>query len=69
MGYSTQVFCKQVNIRNFKNRKWFNLDNPNLQCKLKNSPQIIGYVIENNDINITEYYDSFFEAFFLASQE
>ena len=38
------------------------MDNSNLQSKLKNSPQIIGYVIENNDINITKYYDTFFEA-------
>ena len=37
--------------QNLKNRKWFNLDNSNLQSKLKKSPQIIGYVIEKNNIN------------------
>ena len=45
-----------------KNRKWFNLDNSNLQLKLKKSPQIIGYVIENNRLGISKYYDQFFEA-------
>ena len=45
-----------------KNRKWFNLDNSNLQLKLKKSPQIIGYVIENERLGISKYYDQFFEA-------
>ena len=45
-----------------KNKKWFNLDNSKLQSKLKKSPQIIGYVIENKDFNITKYYDPFFES-------
>tara|TARA_B100000900_G_C20106491_1_gene524099 strand:- start:109 stop:576 length:468 start_codon:yes stop_codon:yes gene_type:complete len=49
-------------MRNFKNRKWFNLDNSNLQSKLKKSPQIIGYVIKNNDMRLLKYYDPFFEA-------
>ena len=30
---------------------------------MKKSPQIIGYVIENNDVSILKYYDPFFEAF------
>ena len=38
------------------------MDNSNLQSQLKKSPQIIGYVIENNDMNISKYYDPFFEA-------
>ena len=61
-----QVYLEVVAIdpknRNLKKRKWFNLDNSNLQSKLKNSPQIIGYVIENDDINITKYYDIYIEA-------
>ena len=62
---SERVYIEVVAIdperKNLKNRKWFNLDNSKLQLKLKKSPQIIGYVIENKDINITKYYDSFFE--------
>ena len=63
---SDEVYLEVVSIdpqkSNLKNRKWFNLDNSNLQSKLKNSPQIIGYVIEKNDISISKYYDPFFEA-------
>ena len=44
------------------NRKWFNLDNSKLQSKLKKTPQVIGYVIENDNMNITKYYDPFFES-------
>ena len=62
---SERVYIEVVAIdperKNLKNRKWFNLDNSKLQLKLKKSPQIIGYVIENKDINITKYYDPFFE--------
>ena len=63
---SKEIYLEVVSIdpqsRNLKNRKWFNLDNSNLQTQLKKSPQIIGYVIENNDMNISKYYDPFFEA-------
>ena len=63
---SENVYLEVVSIdpqsRNLKNRKWFNLDNSNLQTKLKKTPQIIGYVIENNDPNISKYYDPFFES-------
>ncbi len=63
---SEKVYLEVVAIdpqkRSLNNRKWFNLDNSNLQSKLKKSPQIIGYVIENNNININKYYDPFFEA-------
>ncbi len=63
---SEKVYLEVVAIdpkrKNLKNRKWFNLDNSNLQSKLKKSPQIIGYVIENNNYNLTKYYDPFFEA-------
>ena len=63
---SEKVYLEVVAIdpktENLKNRKWFNLDSSNLQSKLKKSPQIIGYVIENNDRDINKYYDPFFEA-------
>ena len=55
-----EVIAVDPKISNFNNRKWFNLDNSKLQSKLKKSPQIIGYVIENNDMNINKYYDPFF---------
>ena len=57
-----EVISIDPKIRNLNNKKWFNLDNPNLQSKLKKLPQIIGYVIEYKDINISKYYDPFFEA-------
>ena len=56
-----EVIAIDPKTSKLNNRKWFNLDNSKLQSKLKKSPQIIGYVIENNDINITKYYDPFFE--------
>ena len=56
-----EVIAIDPKTSNLNNRKWFNLDNSKLQSKLKKSPQIIGYVIENDDINITKYYDTFFE--------
>ena len=57
-----EVIANDPKIKNLKNKKWFNLDNLNLQSKLNKSPQIIGYVIENKDISISKYYDPFFEA-------
>ena len=57
-----EVIAIDPKISNLNNRKWFNLDNSKLQSKLKKSPQIIGYVIENNDMNIIKYYDPFFES-------
>ena len=39
-----------------KKERWFNLDNPKLQKKLENSPQIIGYVIETDDKEIFKYF-------------
>ena len=57
-----EVIAIDPKTSNLNNRKWFNLDNSKLQSKLKKSPQIIGYVIENDDINITKYYDTFFES-------
>ena len=57
-----EVIAIDPKTNKLNNRKWFNLDNSELQSKLKKSPQIIGYVIENNDMNITKYYDSFFKS-------
>ena len=63
---SERVYLEVIAIdpksSNLSNKKWFNLDNLKLQSKLKQSPQIIGYVIENNDMNISKYYDPFFES-------
>ena len=63
---SEEVYLEVVSIdpqsKNFRNKRWFNLDDTNLHTKLKKSPQIIGYVIENNDVNVSKYYDPFFEA-------
>ena len=57
-----EVISIDPKISNLNNRKWFNLDDSSLQSKLKKSPQIIGYVIENTDISIKKYYDPFFLA-------
>ena len=57
-----EVISIDPKISNLNNKKWFNLDNPNLQSKLKKLPQIIGYVIEYKDFNMSKYYDPFFEA-------
>ena len=57
-----EVIAIDPKTSKLNNRKWFNLDNSKLQSKLKKSPQVIGYVIENDDINITKYYDPFFES-------
>ena len=57
-----EVIAIDPKISNLNNRKWFNLDDSSLQSKLKKSPQIIGYVIENTDISINKYYDPFFLA-------
>ena len=57
-----EVIAIDPKISNLNNRKWFNLDDLSLQSKLKKSPQIIGYVIENTDISINKYYDPFFLA-------
>ena len=51
-----EVIAIDPKITNLNNRKWFNLDNPNLQSKLKKLPQIIGYVIEYKDINKYKRY-------------
>lgn len=57
-----EVIAIDPKTSKLNNRKWFNLDNSKLQSKLKKSPQVIGYVIENDDVSITKYYDPFFES-------
>ena len=57
-----EVIAIDPKTSNLNNRKWFNLDNSKLQSKLKKSPQVIGYVIENDNMNITKYYDPFFKS-------
>jgi len=57
-----EVIAIDPKTSNLNNRKWFNLDNSKLQSKLKKSPQVIGYVIENDNMNINKYYDPFFES-------
>ena len=57
-----EVIAIDPEMENFKHRRWFNLDNSNLQLKLEKVPQIIGYVVEYNDKIPLEYYDPFFNA-------
>ena len=57
-----EVIAIDPKISNLNKKKWFNLDNSSLQSKLKKLPQIIGFVIENNDTSISKYYDPFFLA-------
>ena len=63
---SNEVYLEVVAINpempKIKKRRWFNLDNPNLQKKLQKSPQIIGYVVEKNNKTPQEYYHPFFNA-------
>jgi hypothetical protein len=44
-----------------KSKRWFNLDCPKLQFRLRKSPQVIGYVIESEDKKILKYYEPFFK--------
>ena len=57
-----EVVAINPEMQKIKKRRWFNLDNPDLQKKLKKSPQIIGYVVEKNNKTPQEYYDPFFNA-------
>ena len=63
---SDEVYLEVVAINpemeKIKKKRWFNLDNPDLQKKLQKSPQIIGYVVEKNNKTPQEYYDPFFNA-------
>ena len=55
-----ELIAIDPNSKKLKHKRWFNLDSPILQKKLKKSPQIIGFVIENEDKQILKYYDPFF---------
>ena len=57
-----EVVAINPDMQNLKKKRWFNLDSPNLQSKLYKSPQIIGYVVENNDKTPLKFYDPFFNA-------
>jgi len=55
-----EVISVDPNCVDLKSKRWFNLDNLKLQSKLRNSPRVIGYVIENGDTKILKYYEPFF---------
>jgi len=57
-----EVIAIDPNANKLKHFRWFNLDNKRQQARLKISPQIIGYVIENKDPDILKFYNPFFEA-------
>ena len=56
-----ELIAIDPNSKKLKHKRWFNLDNPVLQKKLSKSPQIIGFVIENENKQILKYYDPFFK--------
>ena len=51
-----EVISIDPNSVTIKSKRWFNLDCPKLQSKLRKSPQVIGYVIESEDKKILKYY-------------
>ena len=57
-----EVISIDPNSVTTKSERWFNLDCPKLQSKLRKSPQVIGFVIESDDEKILKYYDPFFRA-------
>lgn len=57
-----EVIAIDPNANKPKHLRWFNLDNKNQQARLKKSPQIIGYVIENQNPDMLKFYNPFFEA-------
>ena len=57
-----EVIAIDPNSNKPKHFRWFNLDNKDQQARLKLSPQIIGYVIENENLDILKFYNPFFEA-------
>ena len=56
-----ELIAIDPNSKKLKHKRWFNLDNPILQKKLRKSPQIIGFVIENQGEQILNYYNPFFQ--------
>ena len=57
-----EVIAIDPNANKPKHFRWFNLDNEEQQARLKISPQIIGYVIENENPHMLKFYNPFFEA-------
>ena len=57
-----EVIAIDPNANKPRHVRWFNLDNENQQARLKISPQIIGYVIENKNLDILKFYNPFFKA-------
>ena len=57
-----EVIAIDPNANKPKHFRWFNLDNKKQQARLKISPQIIGYVIENENPDMLKFYNPFFEA-------
>jgi hypothetical protein len=56
-----EVIAIDPDSKSFANAKCFNLDKKKQQAKLKISPQIIGYVIENQNPEMLRLYSPFFE--------
>ena len=57
-----EVIAIDPNANKPQHFRWFNLDNEKQQARLKKSPQIIGYVIENQNPDMLKFYNPFFEA-------
>ena len=57
-----EVIAIDPNSNKPKHFRWFNLDNKRQQARLKKLPQIIGYVIENQNPDMLKFYNPFFEA-------
>ena len=57
-----EVIAIDPNANKPKHFRWFNLDIEEQQARLKISPQIIGYVIENENSDMLKFYNPFFEA-------
>ena len=57
-----EVIAIDPNANKPKHFRWFNLDNKEQQARLKISPEIIGYVIENENPDMLKFYNPFFEA-------
>ena len=57
-----EVIAINPHSKTLNHDRWFNLDNKELQKKLKKKPQIIGYVIDTFDQKILKYYSPFFKA-------
>ena len=57
-----EVIAINPHSKTLNHDRWFNLDNKELQKKLKNKPQIIGYVIDTLDQKVLKHYSPFFKA-------